>query len=405
MIKVLFLTHFFPPEIAAGANRSYEHIKRWQKQDVDVTVITNYPNHPNGKIFGGYKNKLFKSEIIDDIKVIRVKTIPGSNKQKVKRALNFIFYFIMSIWASFRVKNVDVIISTSPQFLCGFAGSIIKKFKRKPFILEIRDLWPDSITAVGALKRENVIIKFLYYLEKKMYSSATHIISLTDAFKKYIINCGISESKISVIPNSVDLQQIKNTKEVESEFIKGGKFVFSYIGTFGLAHKLETILYSAELLEKKSDIHFLLIGDGAEREKLVKMKEKMKLKNVTILPIQPKKNIPYFLKLSDVGLIVLRDSKLFETVIPSKIFEYMATDNAQILSMPKGATTDILKEGNFGLWVPPQNPEMLAKQILHLYENKKQVNEMAKAGKMLVENYYNRDTLAIKMLNIIKSVL
>ncbi|MEA1986070.1 MAG: glycosyltransferase family 4 protein [Candidatus Marinimicrobia bacterium] len=404
MTNVLFLTHFFPPEIAAGANRTYEHIKRWQKKGVDVTVITNYPNHPRGKIFGGYKNKLFTKDEIDGIKVIRVKTISASNNQKIKRALNFIFYFFMSIWASFRVKNVDVIIATSPQFLCGFAGSIIKKFKRKPFILEIRDLWPDSITAVGALKKDNVIIKFLYYLEKKMYKSATQIIPLTDAFKQYMLRIGVEENKISVIPNSVDLSQVKNVIEVDTSFDKEDKFLCSYIGTFGLAHKLETILRTADLLRENSNIHFLLVGDGAEREKLIKMKSELNLANVTILPIQPKKNIPYFLKLSDVGLIVLRNSELFKTVIPSKIFEYMATDNAQILSMPKGATTDILNDGEFGLWSPPQDSKSLAEKILYLYKNKKQVNDMAKAGKLLVENYYNRDLLAMKMLDVIKKL-
>ena len=403
MIKILFLTHYFPPEIAAAANRSYEHIKRWQQKGVDITVITNNPNHPNGKIYDGYNNKLFYKENIDGIEVIRVKTYATPNKGSIKRTFNFIFYFIMSIWASFHVKNVDVIIASSPQLLCGLAGSIIKRIKKKPFILEIRDLWPDSIIAVGALKKQNPVIKFLYILEKKMYFSATHIISLTDAFKKYIINCGYPENNISVIPNSVDLKQVENVIEVETEFQKKGKFLCSYIGTFGIAHKLGTILYTANLLRKEKSIHFLLIGDGAERKKLEKMKENMDLENVTILPIQPKKNIPYFLKLSDVGLIVLRDNKLFKTVIPSKIFEYMATDNALILSMPKGETTKILNKGEFGVWVPPQTPKEFAQQIKLLYNNQNKVKEMAKQGKLLVKNYYNRNTLAMEMLNIIKN--
>ena len=206
-----------------------------------------------------------------------------------------------------------------------------------------------------------------------------------------------------MIPNSVDLKQVENVIEVETEFKKNDKFLCSYIGTFGMAHKLGTILYTANLLRKEKSIHFLLIGDGAERKKLEKMKENMDLENVTILPIQPKKNIPYFLKLSDVGLIVLRDNKLFKTVIPSKIFEYMATDNALILSMPKGETTKILNKGEFGVWVPPQTPKEFAQQIKLLYNNQNKVKEMAKQGKLLVKNYYNRNTLAMEMLNIIKN--
>jgi len=404
MKKVLFLTHYFPPEVTAAANRTFEHIKRWQQQGLKVTVITNYPNHPNGEIPEDYQNKLFTRENYRGIEVIRVKTYATPNKGTYRRTLNFIVYFLMSIWVSFYTKKVDVIIATSPQFLCGLAGAVIKRMKNKPFILEIRDLWPDSIIAVGALKEGNPVIKFLEFLEKKMYNAATHIIPLTNAFKDHIAECGYSKENITVIPNSVDLKQLENVVEVNTDFKKNGKFVCSYIGTFGMAHKLGTILDTAALLREEEDIHFLLIGDGAERKKLVEKKEKMGLDNVTLLPLQPKKNIPYFLELSDIGLIVLRDSKLFETVIPSKIFEYMAKDNALILSMPKGETTRLLNQGQFGVWVPPQSPRKFAGQIKQLYNNRDKVKAMAREGKHLVENYYNRDTLAGKMAKIIKTI-
>lgn len=404
MKKLLFLTHYFPPEVTAAANRTYEHVKRWQKKDVKVTVITNYPNHPNGEIPEEYENRLFSKEKYKGIDVIRVKTYATPNKGTYRRTLNFILYFVMSIWASFFIKNVDVIIATSPQFLCGLAGSVIKKIKNKPFILEIRDLWPDSIIAVGALQEQNPIIKFLQILEKGMYISATHIVPLTHAFKEHITKFGYPDKQVTVIPNSVDLKQLNNVKKVNTNFRKNGKFVCSYIGTFGMAHKLETILHTADILRQENNIHFLLIGDGAERDKLVKLKEEMELDNVTFLPLQPKQNIPYFLELSDLGLIVLRDSKLFQTVIPSKIFEYMAKDNALILSMPKGETTKILQQGKFGVWVPPQTPRKFASEILDLYNNQEKVDRMAKEGKRLVEEYYNRDALAGKMYSVIDNL-
>ena len=307
----------------------------------------------------------------------------------------------MAVIGSRKVQNVDCIVATSPQFFCGFAGTLVKFFKRKPFVLEIRDLWPDSIVAVGAMKESNIIIKMIQKLEKKMYFSATHIVSLTNAFKEHIKEFGYPENQITVIPNSVDLDQMKNYKQVECEFKKNNKFICSYIGTFGMAHKVETILYCAEKLKTYDKIHFLLIGDGADREHLVDLKNEMNLDNVTILPLQPKANIPFFLEMSDIGLIVLRNSELFRTVIPSKIFEYMAMDNSLLLSIPDGETTGLVKKDKFGLAVEPQNPDQLSESILYLYNNENIRKEMEKTGQRLVKEYYNRDNLANKMIQLI----
>ncbi len=404
MKHILFLTHFFPPEVTAGANRTYEHVKRWQRQGHKITVITNNPNHPNGFLHDNYENKWFHDENYNGINVLRVKTFLTPNKGTFRRTINFLVYMTMAVIASARVKNVDCIVATSPQFFSGFAGTIVKFFKRKPFVLEIRDLWPDSIVAVGAMKDTNIIIKAIRLLEKQMYFSADHIVPLTNAFKAHIKEFSYPEEQITVIPNSVDLDQMKNYKKVACDFEKGEKFICSYIGTFGMAHKVETILFCAEKLKDHDKIHFLLIGDGADRDHLIDLKKKLNLDNVTILPLQPKANIPFFLEMSDVGLIVLRNSELFRTVIPSKIFEYMAMDNSLILSIPDGETTGLLKDGKFGMAVPPQNPEKLAESVLYLYENETIRKEMETTGKKMVLDYYNRDNLATEMISLIESI-
>lgn len=400
-MHILFLTHYFPPEVNAPANRTYEHAARWVKNGEKVTIITNHPNHPHGEIYEGYKNKWITSEDIDGTNVIRVKTYLTPNKGKIRRILNFLIFMILSVFHSLKVKNVDLVIATSPQFFCGLAGTIVSKFKNCPFVLEIRDLWPDSIVAVGALK-ENLLIKILRICEKSMYFSASKIITLTDAFKLHIWNLGYNKGNILTIPNSIDLNRANNCKKPVTDFNMENKFICSYIGTFGMAHNLELILNTAKKLLENNEIHFLLIGDGAEKERIIKIREDLKLTNVSILPLQSRKDIPWFYKISNIGLITLKDRKLFKTVIPSKIFEYMLMKRPLIMSMPEGEATRIVIENDCGIYSEPEDSNTLAKNILYLFNNKKITKRLGENGHDLVTKKYNRDTMAARMLEVFK---
>ena len=400
MKNILFLTHYFPPEVNAPANRTYEHAIIWQKLGASDTIITNHPNHPQGRLYDGYKNRWFSTEIMDGIRIIRVKTFLTANKGNIERSLNFIVYFFLAIKASTLVKNIDVIIATSPQFLCGLAGNIIKKIKNKPFILEVRDLWPDSIIAVKIIK-ENLFIKLLRIIEKKMYHSADRIVVLTNSFKKHIIGFGFPGEKIMTIPNGVNLNLFNSVKEQKIDrtfdFTDKGKFIVSYIGTFGLAHGIENIILAAENLQNNSNIHFLLVGDGSKRNTLLSMVKKIGLTNITILPLQPRKVIIKLLELSEVGVITLINSSLFSTVIPSKIFEYMAASKPLIISAPKGETTKIIDKYHCGINVMPEEPKAIVESILKLYNNKHLRDKMSINGYNTVKNHYSRKRLATQM--------
>ncbi len=399
IMHILFFTHYFPPEVNAPASRTYEHAIRWIKKGMKVTVITNQPNHPHGKIFSGYKNDWLSKESIDGINVIRVKTYLTPNKGTAKRIMNFLVYMILAVWHSLKVKNTDVILATSPQFFCGFAGTIASKLNRKPFILEIRDLWPDSILAVGALK-ENFAIKFLRVLEKQMYFSATKIVTLTDAFKKYISDLGYDDNNIVTIPNSMDLSRIKSISKPKTDFKKQDRFICSYIGTFGMAHNLGVVVETAKILKDNETIHFLLIGDGAEKETIVE--QARGLSNITILPLQTKKDIPWFYNISDVGLIMLKNNKLFTTVIPSKIFEYMVMKKPMIMSMPEGEATKIVIGNNCGIYCEPDNAKELAQRIQEIYNDKSYLKDLGEKGYDLAINKYNRNEMADKMIQVMK---
>ena len=402
MKNILFLTHYFPPEVNAPATRTYEHAVRWVKSGVAVTVITNHPNHPHGKLYSGYRNRWISRENVDGVNVIRVKTFLTPNKGIIRRSANYLVYMFMAIIVSLKIKQVDKIVATSPQFFCGIAGAIVSRIRNRPLVLEIRDLWPDSITAVDAIKK-NVLVRLLIKAECWMYLSASKIITLTNAFKHHIIGYGYPANKIKTITNGIDFQRIQIVELEPMIFNKNNRFILSYIGTFGLAHKLEIVLETAILLGEHEDIHFLLIGDGADRAHLEAIISEYSIKNVTLLPLQPKKSIPYYLNLSDAGLIMLKNNSLFKTVIPSKMFEYMGFRKPIIISIPEGEATAIVEKYDCGIKVNPENPQELMNAILRLYKDKKARMEYGNQGYQTVSEYYNRDTLAGIMLDEIIS--
>ena len=398
---ILFLTHYFPPEVNAPASRTYEHAKRWVKKDVRVTVITNNPNHPNGKLFPGYINNFFSQEQVDGINILRVKTYLVPNAGLVRRIINYIFYFCMACLAALKVGKVDVVVATSPQFFCGLAGAFIKKMKRAPFILEIRDLWPESIIVLGIISN-NFIIKVLKTIEKLMYNSADHLITTTSSIKKFIEDMGYHDSKITTIENGADLSLFsKNVKREYSKIKINGKFILSYFGTFGLAHGIDVILHTAKLLEEYKDIEFLLVGDGADRNNTLQLSKDYNLKNVVFMPLQPKSTVVELLSQTTVGLVTLKDIPLFKTAIPSKIFEFMAMKVPIIMATGQIEGSRIIEKYDCGLITDSENALLLKNSILSLYDNANLRREMGNNGFLAVTNHYNRDKLAQKMLKII----
>ena len=397
-MKILFLTDNFIPEVNAPATRTYEHCKEWVKLGAEVTVVTCVPNFPKGIVFEGYKNKWKQVEYIEGIKVIRVWSFIAANKGFLKRTIDFISFSITSFLAGLFIKT-DVIVATSPQFFTALSGKALSFFKRKPWVMEVRDLWPESIKTVGAMN-DNFIIRYFEYLEKKCYKSAHIIITVTQSFKDEIIQKGIDGNKIYVIKNGANLelfQPLKKDESLISELGLSGKTILGYIGTHGMAHKLDFLLDCAKELENTS-YHFLFIGSGAEKENLQKKIKKEKIVNVTMLDSVPKNEIIQYLSILDISLINLKKDKLFKTVIPSKIFENAAMQ-IPILIGVDGEAKEIVASFNAGLFYEPENKADFLKKLakISVYENQKLFSE---GGKKLAQ-FYNRKTLANEMLNIL----
>jgi len=406
-MHILFLTDNFPPEGNAPATRTYEHARCWVALGHKVTVITCAPNFPEGKVYEGYKNSFYTKSDMDGIDVIRVKTFISSNEGFVLRILDFLSFMFSSFWAGLFQRKVDVIVATSPQFFTACSGWALSLFKRKKFVFELRDIWPASITAVGAMQG-SVAINILEKIELFLYRQADLIVSVTNSFKRELGTRGIDTGKIEVVVNGVDLTKyapvkIKTPKLAQQHDLQD-KFVVGYIGTHGMAHALEHVIESAELLRDRPNIVFLFVGGGAAKDKLVELVESKNLSNVMFLPRQPKENMPGIWGLCDVALVSLRDAELFKTVIPSKIFESMGMGLPIVASIPTGEASDIITSANAGVIIKPETPMLLAQSIESLSLDSERMLQLA-SGSACAASLFSREKLAKKMLNHLERLI
>jgi glycosyltransferase involved in cell wall biosynthesis len=405
-MNILFLSHYFPPEVNAPASRTHEHCKRWVEIGHAVTVITCAPNHPRGVVYPGYKNKFWQRDEKDGIQVRRVWTYLAANEGFIKRSLNYVSYMFTATLAAWFVRKPNLVVTTSPQFFNGLAGYLVSRLRRIPWVLEIRDLWPESILIVGAIKNP-IIITLLRKLELFAYRHCDHIVVVTDSFKKYLIDKGIDAKKIDVLKNGAELTFFKPSARSENLADSYGirdKFVVAYFGTHGMAHHLETVLDAASLLETNADILFLMIGDGAEKDRLLQQSRAMGLKNLRMLPQQEKANMPYLWALTDASLVLLKKSDLFKTVIPSKIFESMAMECPIILGV-EGESQELVTQAKAGICIQPENARQLADAVLALYTDRGHGITMGKAGRKFVVQHYDRKNIAERYLDVLEKVL
>ena len=401
-MKILFLTDNFPPEVNAPATRTHEHCREWVKLGAEVTVITCFPNFPQGKVYDGYKNKWKKTEWIDGIKVIRVWSYISANKGFAKRIFDYISFSITAFFAGLTEKT-DIIVATSPQFFAALSGRTLSFWKRKPWIMEVRDLWPESIKTVEAMK-DNIFIKYFEKEEIWSYRSAGKIITVTDSFKKTIEGKGISPDKIEVVKNGANFDLFKplpKDKVLLNKLDLNGKTILGFIGTHGMAHKLDFILDCAKEL-KDTNYHFLFVGDGAMKKTLVEKKENESISNVTMIDSIPKDQVSGYLSLVDISLINLRTSDLFKTVIPSKIFENAAME-IPILIGVDGEARSIIEKYNAGLFFEPENKESFMKKLEEI-ANPTSQDEFKKGCSELAIDF-DRKKLATKMYSIIRNTI
>lgn len=406
-MHILFLTDNFPPEVNAPASRTFEHCREWVNSGHQVTVITCAPNFPKGKVYPGYTNKLVMKEAMDGICVVRVWTFITANEGFLRRVLDYVSFMISAVLASLFIKKVDVIVGTSPQFFTACAAYLAGFLKRTPWVFELRDIWPESIRVVGAMK-QSAALDILEKIEIFLYRKAASIVSVTHAFRDVLMRRGIDGTKIDVVTNGVDMQRFSprdKDPELLDQLGLRGKFVAGYIGTHGLAHALDTILDAAAMLKDVpggDKFRFLFLGDGATKSALVERKALQHLDNVLFIDSVPKDQVVRYWSVLDASIIHLKKTDLFETVIPSKMFECMGM-GIPILHGVAGESADIVMRENVGIPFEPQNPEALVAALRRFAEDGELVRTMKINGPRAARNY-DRTVLASRMLQTLEGV-
>lgn len=406
-MKILFLSQYFPPEPGAPAARVSELTRHWAAAGHDVTVLTGMPNHPTGVVPAEYRGRGLVREDFHGVKVVRTWIYAAANKGRVRRSLSYASYSASAVAiGQLPIEAPDVVIATSPQFLCGVAGRLIAGMRRKPFVFEVRDLWPESIVAVGALPAGHPVVRGLEVVEEHLYRAADGIVVVTDTFERRLVERGVPPSKLHVIKNGVDLERFRpgeRDTELRRSLGFGGRFVLAYVGTHGMAHGLGAVLDVAARLRSRDEVRFLFVGEGAERANLEARARREGLSNVTFLGALPRERMPEVYATADACIVPLRKTELFTTVIPSKIFEILAMERPIVLSVD-GEARALIEASGGGIFAPPEDVDAMTGAVLDLLSSPERRREMGRRGRAYVMREFDRKVLAERYLEVLEGI-
>jgi colanic acid biosynthesis glycosyl transferase WcaI len=411
-MKILYVSQYFPPEMGAPAGRASELSRLWAEDGHEVTVLTGFPNHPTGTVPREYSRKfrrLVNRENVDGVNVVRTWLLPFPNRKAWERMLNYSSFCISSATTGVFLDQPDVVIASSPQLLVGISGWWLARCKGVPFVFEVRDLWPESLAAVGVGSRTSMLHRSLEKIAGFLYRSCDRVVVVTPAFKKYLIeHWQVPEEKIVVVENGVDanlFRRLPLNTALRCELGAEEKFVVSYIGTMGNAHGLKTLVEAADLLrEKAPNILFLLVGEGAEKECLISLARSRKLTNVRFVDQQPRGTIPAYIAASDACLVLLKRTELFKTVLPTKMLEFMACARPVILGVD-GHARKVMEQANAGIFIQPEDPAELAKAVTRLAADPALREFLGRNGRQHVLQHFSRQRTARLYLDILQEML
>lgn len=405
-MRILFFCQYFPPEVGAPAARTHEHARRWVARGHAVTVVCGIPNHPDGIVPPAYRGKWLYREEIDGIRVLRCWFVVAPNTGVFKRCASFLSFMVSSVCFGFGVTGkCDVVVGTTPQMLCALGGYLVARVKRRPFVLEVRDLWPKHIIDLGTITNP-LIIRGLQRLEMFLYRRSRAVIAVAEASRRHIEERGIPADKLFTITNGIDenffVPEEKNGLRAARGWIE--KFVVLYIGTHGLSQGLGTILDTAGLLAGAPRFHFVFVGAGAEWESLREKAKRRGLSNTEFLPSQPKAAMPDFYAAADACLVPLKKRDVFRYNIPSKMFEIMACARPIILGA-EGQARQLLDEAGAGIAVEPENPGAYRDAILRLAGDPGLCERFGANGRAHVVANYTRNRKADEFLKCLERTL
>lgn len=402
-MKIAFFSHYFSPEIGAPSARIHDLAQQWIRFGHEIQVVTCFPNHPTGKLYPGYRSGFYIRETMTGIDVHRHWTYITPNKGFLKKMVGHLSYFPSAVALSIpRLPRADIAIGTSPTFFAPMAARVLASKRKIPFVMEVRDLWPAIFVELGVL-RNRLLIRALERWELALYRRSDHIVTVTEAFRQDLIRRQVPPEKITSIHNGADIDFWRPTnpdRALRERLGLNGKFLVLYIGAHGISQALGRILDSARELLPRTDIHILFVGEGAEKDQLVKQARETGLSNVTFLDPVDKNGVKAFYALADVCLVPLRNIPLFKSFIPSKMFEILAMGRPVIGSV-SGEAADILRESGGAIVVEPENAGAISKAILAVHDNP---GKLEGRGRDFVVSRFSREALARKYLNLLETL-
>ncbi len=407
-MRITFLCQYFPPEMGAPAARTFEHARHWTRRGHQVTVITGFPNHPTGVIRPEYRGEIVRRERVEGIDLLRTWVYVTANRGFAKRILNFLSFFGSSIlFGAAMTPRPDVVVGTSPQFFCAVGAWVLSVLKRAPFVFEVRDIWPQSAVELGVL-RNPLLIRALEAIEMFLYNRAALIVPVAESTRDYLIARGIPAEKIRIVPNGIDAEYLESAtlspEEARAQLGLEGRFLVSYIGTHGMSHALDVVLDAAARLAAIPEIHFLFVGEGAEKEKLKQLAAGKGLRNVTFLDQQPRERLLGFYRASDVSLVPLKRLAIFQKVLPSKLFELMGA-GCPIICSVEGEAARLVARAEAGLNIEPENGAAMAEAIQRLRSDEALRRQLIENGRTFVRKNYLRSALAERYLESLAAAL
>lgn len=407
-MDILFLTDNFPPETNAPANRTKDHVDLWTAAGHRVTVVTGVPNFPRGIVFDGYRNLPVQRETVDGIDVVRVWTYIAPNRGFARRILDYVSFMTTASLAALALPRPDVVVATSPQFFTAVAGLLVGTLRGRPWVFEVRDLWPESIRAVGAM-RDSAVLDRLEGLAGWMYRRADLVVPVTEAFRTHLLGRGVPDERIRVVTNGIDARTVTvatGRNEVRRRHgIPEDAFVAAYVGTVGMAHGLGTVVDAARWAADDRSLHFAIMGEGADKEAVRERIAAERLGNLTLIDAGPRQDAFDLMAASDVSLVVLRDTPLFETVIPSKIFESMALRRPILLGVRGESRRIVVDRCRAGVAFPPENVDGLLGGLRALRDDPDLARRLGDNGRAAVERDYSRRSRAEAMLDALERVV
>ncbi len=404
-MRILWVTQWFPPDLGALPARLTEMARVWTEAGHEVTVVTAFPHHPLGVIPDAYRGKWVTEERHEGLRVIRCRLWALPNRRFWQRALCQISFAVTSVLLALgRPERPDVVIVSSPPFFTLPAGLLFARRHRARFVVEVRDLWPEVLLATGALSH-GVLYRWLEKAEMALYRAADRVVVVTRSFERDLVRRGMSKETLAVVPNGADLDFYgprQPSPELRRRLGGDGKFLVTYVGTHGLATGLEQILDAAQELQEDPGFAVAFVGEGAQRDALMRETRRRGLRNVVFHPALPKEAMPELYATSDGCLVCLRPLPLFEKFIPSKIFEILACGRPLVAALA-GEAADIVRAAG-GRVTPPGDGGAMARALRDIRRSPEARREMEQSAREYVGAHFDRRELALRYLAILKSI-